>query len=105
MRPQTFDWLNPSPNAPALPADSVVAQRSAPGAAARPPASQDSANVRNFVSQAGFTSADKGASSTAASGAAAAQPQGRRMLSEVRTAPAHCYCWNCRYFWLCAKVR
>ncbi|EIE21781.1 hypothetical protein COCSUDRAFT_47937 [Coccomyxa subellipsoidea C-169] len=79
---QAFDWLNPSPNAPALPADSVVAQRSASGAAARPPASQDSANVRNFVSQAGFTSADKGASSTAASGAAAAQPQGRRMLAE-----------------------
>lgn len=76
---QAFDWLNPNPNAPPVPADSVVAQRAA-GNVAQPPASQDSQNVRNFVSQAGFTTG-KGGSSTAAT---TQQQQGRRLLAEVQ---------------------
>lgn len=85
---QAFDWLQPSPTAPhQVPADSVVAQREASGgAAARPPASQDSQNVRTFVSQAGF-SPGKGASSTATSGAAATQQQGRRLAEVWPPAP------------------
>lgn len=79
--PQAFDWLNPSPNAPPLPADSVVVQRAA-GNAAVAPRSQDSQNVRNFVSQAGFTSG-KAAPSTATTGAAAATSQQGRRLAEV----------------------
>lgn len=47
---------------------------------AQPPASQDSQNVRNFVSQAGFTTG-KGGSSTAAT---TQQQQGRRLLAEVQ---------------------
>ncbi|BDA47106.1 hypothetical protein COCOBI_09-5610 [Coccomyxa sp. Obi] len=83
---QAFDWLQPSPTAPQqVPADSIVAQREASGgAAARPPASQDSQNVRTFVSQAGFSPGKGVASSTATSGAAATQQQGRRLAEAQR---------------------
>lgn len=76
---QDFGWLQPTRNSAPLPANSVVAQREAGNVARAPKSSEDSQNVRNFVSQAAFSNGQQQAGSS---------QQGRR-LAEVRTDGLH----------------